>query len=143
MNTNRSGNLSTWALIILALAVLGGAAWAGGLLQPATWLSQWVGTKSHQPLKNLVTETAQRGPFLVSLSVQGYLDSQRNATLSSQVEGTTTIIRIVPEGSWVTQGEVVCELDSSLLREQAKQQEQRKKSASSDPVPGSPPTAPR
>lgn len=29
----------------------------------------------------------------------------------------------MPEGTWVTQGEVVCELDASTLREQAKQQE--------------------
>jgi HlyD family secretion protein len=59
----------------------------------------------------------------VSLNVQGFLDSRKNATLASQVEGQTTIISIVPEGTWVTQGEVVCELDASVLREQAKQQE--------------------
>jgi HlyD family secretion protein len=73
--------------------------------------------------KNLVLETARRGPFLVSLNVQGFLDSRKNATLASQVEGQTTIISIIPEGTWVTQGEVVCELDASVLREQAKQQE--------------------
>lgn len=64
-----------------------------------------------------------RGPFLVSLNVQGFLDSRKNATLNSAVEGSTTIISIVPEGTWVTQGEVVCELDASVLREQSKQQE--------------------
>ncbi len=65
----------------------------------------------------------ERGPFLLSLSVQGNLDSQSNATLSSAVEGTTTIISIVPEGTIVEAGDVVCELDSSSLREKAKQQE--------------------
>jgi len=55
--------------------------------------------------------------------VQGFLDSRKNAVLSSKVEGTTTIISIVPEGTWVTAGEVVCELDSSTLKENAKQQE--------------------
>lgn len=64
-----------------------------------------------------------RGPFLISLSVQGHLDSRRNATLSSQVEGSTTIISLIPEGTWVVKGDVVCELDSSNFREQAKQQE--------------------
>ncbi|WP_437201584.1 HlyD family efflux transporter periplasmic adaptor subunit [Planctomicrobium sp. SH664] len=39
------------------------------------------------------------------------------------MEGSTTIISIVPEGTMVKSGEVVCELDSSLLREKAKQQE--------------------
>lgn len=55
--------------------------------------------------------------------MQGFLDSRKNATLTSLVEGTTTIISIVPEGTWVSEGEVVCELDASLLREKAKQQE--------------------
>lgn len=39
------------------------------------------------------------------------------------VEGTTTIISIVPEGTIVEKGDVVIELDSSTLREKAKQQE--------------------
>lgn len=46
-----------------------------------------------------------------------------NATLSSGVEGTTTIISIIPEGTMVEKDQVVCELDSSALREKAKQQE--------------------
>jgi len=55
--------------------------------------------------------------------MQGFLDSRKNSTLTSGVEGTTTIISIVPEGTWVTEGEVVCELDASALKEKAKQQE--------------------
>lgn len=78
---------------------------------------------ARQEPKNLVLETARRAPFLVTLNVQGFLDSRKNATLTSMVEGTTTIISIVPEGTWVTQGEVVCELDASTLRESLKQQE--------------------
>ncbi len=64
-----------------------------------------------------------QGPFLISLSVQGNLDSQSNETLISEVEGTTTIISIVAEGTIVSKGDIVCELDSSPLREKAKQQE--------------------
>lgn len=60
---------------------------------------------------------------MISLPVQGNLDSQGNAVLSSAVEGTTTIISIVPEGTIVEKDQVVCELDSSALREKAKQQE--------------------
>ncbi|WP_437224248.1 hypothetical protein SH661x_003549 [Planctomicrobium sp. SH661] len=68
-------------------------------------------------------ETVRSGPFLVSMSMQGFLDSRRNATLSSLVEGTTTIISIVPEGTWAEVGDVLCELDASVLRENFKQQE--------------------
>lgn len=60
---------------------------------------------------------------MISLPVQGNLDSQGNATLSSAVEGSTTIISIITEGTMVEKDQVVCELDSSALREKAKQQE--------------------
>jgi len=70
-----------------------------------------------------MTKTVEKKQFQINLSVQGYLDSLGNVTLSSGVEGTTTIIKIVPEGTMVPAGEVVCQLDSSALREKAKQQE--------------------
>ncbi|MCA8997957.1 MAG: HlyD family efflux transporter periplasmic adaptor subunit [Planctomycetaceae bacterium] len=68
--------------------------------------------------KNLVTEKAVRQNFLISLSVQGFIDSQNNVTLESKVEGSTTIISIVPEGTWVEEGEIVCELDGSSIEDQ-------------------------
>ena len=71
----------------------------------------------------LSTKPAEQKSFLISLKVQGNLDSQSNATLSSGVEGTTTIIMIVPEGTMVEKDTVVCELDAAPLREKAKQQE--------------------
>jgi HlyD family secretion protein len=55
--------------------------------------------------------------------VQGTLDSQKNMTLTNQVEGTTTIISIVPEGTKVKKGDIVCELDSSALQDKYRQQE--------------------
>lgn len=39
------------------------------------------------------------------------------------MEGSTTIISLVAEGTWVKEGDVLCELDSSSLREKSKQQE--------------------
>jgi len=120
---NRSGRTSIWILSSLLLLGLGGAAWAGGIWTPGLWFSLTKSAASREAPKNLILETVQSGPFLVSLSMQGFLDSRKNATLTSGVEGTTTIISIVPEGTWVTPGEVVCELDASVLKEKAKQQE--------------------
>lgn len=65
--------------------------------------------------EGLVFETVKRAPFQLMVTEKGTIDSMRNLTLLSKVEGTTTIINIVPEGSYVKQGDVVCELDSSLL----------------------------
>jgi HlyD family secretion protein len=47
----------------------------------------------------------------------------KNAVLTSKVEGANTIIFIVPEGTNVKEGELVCELDSSLLSDKETQQE--------------------
>lgn len=54
---------------------------------------------------------------------RGALDSMKNAVLTSKVEGSTTIISIVPEGKAVNEGELVCELDASLLNDKETQQE--------------------
>ena len=47
----------------------------------------------------------------------------KNAVLTSKVEGQTTIIMIVPEGSNVKEGDLVCELDSSALSDKETAQE--------------------
>ena len=78
---------------------------------------------SKTDFSHLSTKVAEQKSFLISLKVQGNLDSLSNATLSSGVEGTTTIIMIVPEGTMVEKDQVVCELDAAVLREKAKQQE--------------------
>ncbi len=71
----------------------------------------------------LSTKVAEKKSFLISLAVQGNLDSLGNNTLYSEVEGTTTIISIEPQGKMVQQGDVVCQLDAAPLREKSKQQE--------------------
>ena len=65
----------------------------------------------------------EKKQFQISLPVQGYLDSLGNSTLISHVEGTTTIISILPEGTMVQKDDVVCQLDSAALREKAQQQQ--------------------
>jgi HlyD family secretion protein len=48
---------------------------------------------------DLVFETVKTGPFVVAVTERGIVGSLKNSTLSSSVEGQTTIISIVPEGS--------------------------------------------
>ncbi len=50
---------------------------------------------------DLAVETVKKAPFLVSVSERGSLASLKSSTLTSNVEGTTTIIAIVPEGAVV------------------------------------------
>lgn len=71
----------------------------------------------------MLTDKVKQGSFRVTVVDRGQVDSLKNATITSNVEGTTTIIMIVPEGTRVKEGDIVCELDSATYREQAKQQE--------------------
>ncbi len=54
----------------------------------------------------------------VIVTERGSLESSKNEDVYCKVEGQTTIITIVPEGTRVTKGQLVCELDSSALKDQ-------------------------
>ncbi|MGE3316898.1 MAG: efflux transporter periplasmic adaptor subunit, partial [Planctomycetaceae bacterium] len=78
---------------------------------------------SAKEFPEFVTDTAKRGLLQVTVTESGTLDSLKNANVTSNVQGTTTIISIVPEGTQVEAGDVVCELDASALIEQREKQE--------------------
>lgn len=120
-SSNRNGSSTRTLVALIGMLAVAGAAIAGVMLKPELLSS--LRSSGNRKNTDLITEVATRGPFLISLTVQGHLDSRQNATLVSKVEGSTTIISIVPEGTLVQKGDVVCELDSSQLREQSKQQE--------------------
>jgi len=110
-----------WGAKILVLALIGGLGAALWAARPM--IAERLGGGDEEEFAHLVTEPARMGPFLVTANIRGSLDSQGNAILTSSVEGSTTIISIVPEGTWVEEGEVVCVLDSAMLVDEAKQQE--------------------
>lgn len=70
-----------------------------------------------------VTYTVTRGDLLVSVIEGGNLKAKKSVNIVSEVEGQATIISIVPEGTFVKEGEVLVELDSANLRERYTQQE--------------------
>ncbi len=53
----------------------------------------------------------------ITVSDKGTLESSKNQDVMSQVEGSTTIITILAEGTKVKKGDLVCELDSASLRD--------------------------
>ena len=57
------------------------------------------------------------GKFKVSVSELGSIEAARSMDVLCQVEGQTTIIAILPEGTRVKKGQLVCELDSAALRD--------------------------
>ena len=58
----------------------------------------WYGSRSTKKDSRFLTKEAKQAPFRIVVTEQGTLDSLRNATLKSTVEGNTAILSIVPEG---------------------------------------------
>lgn len=75
------------------------------------------------PSVGVVTYQVRRANLPVTVSERGNLESSENKDAYCQVEGQTTIIMIVPEGTRVTKGQLVCELDSAALKDQLTNQE--------------------
>jgi multidrug efflux pump subunit AcrA (membrane-fusion protein) len=80
-------------------------------------------TQAQDQTEGLVLETTKKESFQITVVEKGTLDSMKNAVLTCKVEGQTTIIMIVPEGTNVKEGDLVCELDSSVLSDKETQQE--------------------
>lgn len=63
------------------------------------------------------TYEVKRGNLKVDVVERGSLVSTDAADVFNHVEGRTTIVMLLPEGTHVTKGQVVCELDSAALRD--------------------------
>ncbi len=65
----------------------------------------------------------KRGDMLISVVEGGALKAVKESIIRSEFEGISRIISIVPEGTYVKQGELLVELDSSELKDRVNLQE--------------------
>lgn len=65
----------------------------------------------------------KRGDMLVSVVEGGTLEAVNEVSIRNEVEGTSRIIFIVPEGSYVKKGDLLVELDSSSSVDAVNQQQ--------------------
>src|SRR3990172_6450944 len=72
---------------------------------------------SDDPMSHLATFVAKRGPLTISVLESGTITSREQITLRNEVEGRTSIVRVVPEGKMVKKGELLVELDASTLKD--------------------------
>jgi len=63
-----------------------------------------------------------RGDFLVSVTAGGTLEAVNQEIIRNEVDGTSRIIYIIPEGEVVKSGDLLVELDSAEAVEQVNQQ---------------------
>ena len=71
----------------------------------------------------------RRGDLRISVAEPGKIQANKSVALTCDVEGQSTILSIVPEGTYVKEGDVLVELDSADLRERIDSQEITVKSA--------------
>jgi RND family efflux transporter MFP subunit len=64
----------------------------------------------------------QPGKFRVTVAARGLVEATENQDVFSKVEGRTTLISILPEGSYVKKGQLVAELDSSGFQDRLRNQ---------------------
>jgi RNA polymerase sigma factor (sigma-70 family) len=73
--------------------------------------------------------TVKPGPLRVDVIERGSIEASLSSDVFCLVEGTTTIMSILPEGSAVKKGDLVCELDSATLKDKLTNQEIATRSA--------------
>jgi HlyD family secretion protein len=85
-------------------------------------------TQSPGKAVQLTTHTVTRGDLVISVAESGNIKAIDSTDLKSEVEGRTSIISIVDEGTIITEedvknGKILVELDSSSIRQTLAQQE--------------------
>lgn len=79
-----------------------------------------VGTRwlNHEPTAgNFLTEEVKRADMIVSVVEDGTLESSHNTDIKSEVQGGSTILWIIPDGSQVQEGDELVRLDSAGIQE--------------------------
>ncbi|MBK7643544.1 MAG: HlyD family efflux transporter periplasmic adaptor subunit [Planctomycetes bacterium] len=101
-----------WIWIVLLLVVAAG--WWGGKAS---------GLFGGAPVAEMKGARVKRGPLTISVLVRGSLSAKDAVSVKSEIEGQTTILSLIPEGTIVKPGDLLCELDSAALIEKKVAQE--------------------
>ena len=73
--------------------------------------------------QELIPYVVKRQRLVITVNSRGALESSKNEEVKCKVEGQTTILSILPEGTRVEKGELVAELDSATLTDNRVNQE--------------------
>jgi HlyD family secretion protein len=101
-------------VVVLLVTLLGGGLWL------ALRRESLFGAKSEAAVRGA---TVQRGPLRISVIERGNLKAADSVSLKSEIEGSTTILKLIPEGTLVQEGDLLCELDVTSLIDRKFEQE--------------------
>jgi len=77
----------------------------------------------------MATFVAKRGPLTISVLESGTIKSREQVIIKNEVEGRTSIISLIPEGTHVKKGDLLVELDASTMDDDKIEQEIREMNA--------------
>lgn len=103
--------ISRGLMIFLILAIAAIAVFM--LPQTRQYLEEVFPSEERENTGAYILHKAEKGPFRITITENGTIDSLQNAVLKSNVEGSTDIISLVPEGSKV-QGPTVADFDGTV-----------------------------
>ncbi len=66
----------------------------------------------------MATFEAKRGPLTISVLESGTIKAREQIIITNQLEGRTSIIYLIPEGTRVKKGELLVQLDASTMQDQ-------------------------
>ena len=97
---------------------LGGAGLAVALAGAAAVAALTLPGQTQQRYKDQALFQAKRGPLTISVAASGDLSSQEATVIRNQVEGDTTVLTLVDQGTVVEKGDILAELDASSLEDE-------------------------
>jgi HlyD family secretion protein len=95
------------------LKLIGAAVLLVAVVLVVLWLKVVRG--GEDPTISMPTFVAKRGPLIISVLENGAIKAKEQEVIRNEVEGTTAIVSIVPEGTYVKKGDLLVELDLSKL----------------------------
>jgi len=95
------------------LRLIGAAVLLVAVVLVVLWLKVVRG--GEDPTNSMPTFVAKRGPLIISVLENGAIKAKEQEVIRNEVEGTTAIVSIVPEGTYVKKGDLLIELDLSKL----------------------------
>ena len=102
--------------LVITLVVLAGIA--------VVWLiAHSVLTAGRQDNGDQPIYTVKRGPLTINITESGTIKNRDQVKVKNEVEGRTTILWIIPEGTRVKKDDLLVQLDDSDLRDRKTQQE--------------------
>jgi HlyD family secretion protein len=100
--------------LVLAVAAAGGFVW---------WISSRGSSSAAEDAAKVRGAPVQKGPLRISVIERGNLEAADAVSIKSEIEGNSTILWIIPEGTVVKEGDLLVELDTAQQVDKRLQQE--------------------